>query len=280
MKSLVYSLAGLLLCQMVYAQDDDFWLTLDDEPARSGLLVNAGSDLDGARYYGVSLSQAVDAAQLYVSGNKQRYAVTTSDWSVGVGSNPFNDFSVRVDVAWSGKTEVLETRDNIIESTTRYNSWLFLLGYQYGEAEIFLPRSQLIQRRSFEVDRTAWHTGLGYSWMLVSMRLEHRQFDYAENIRIAENITSLRNLIRTFVLNQAEALADKQTSVSIDVIKNNIGVDARFSRITSAIDLKSSDYATVEATYYFDADYSLAVQWDKALESDTATVGVNVGWQW
>lgn len=281
MKSVVYGLAGLLLCQLAYAQEDDFWLMLDvAPPARSGLQLSAGSDFAGGHYSGATLSQALGAAQIYASANQQQYDVTTSDWSVGIGSNPLNDFSVRIDTAWTGDTDVLETRDNIIETSTKLAHWLFLLGYQSGEAEIFLPASPLIKRSSYTVDRSAWHVGVGYNWNIVSLSVEHRRFDYAENIRIAANDTSIRNLIRSYVLSQAESLADQQTSVRLGIINNNNGMDIQFNRITSAIDLIASDYVTIVATHYFAEDFSLGLQWEKPLDMGNATLGVNAGWQW
>jgi hypothetical protein len=281
MKSVVYGLAGLLLCPLAYAQEDDSWLMLDvAPPARSGLQLNAGSDFAGGHYYGASLSQALGAAQFYASANQQQYDVTTSDWSVGIGSNPLNDFSVRIDTAWAGDTDVLETRDKSIETSTQVAHWLFMLGYQSGEAEIFLPASPLIKRSSYTVDRNAWHVGVGYNWNSISLSAEHRQFDYAENIRIAVDDTSIRNLIRTYVLSQAEALADQQTRVRFGAVDNNNGLDISLSRITSAIDLIASDYVTLVLTHYFAEDFSLGVQWEKPLDTGNATLGVNAGWQW
>ena len=278
MKPGLHCIITMLLCPPAYAQSDDFWLLLDAAPATtSSLQLSTGSDFDGGQYYGltasVALGEALAEAQLYISVNQQHFDIESSDGSVGLGSNPQKDFSARVDYAWSGNSGELEARDVQLETITYIHAWYIMLGYQTGEVEKTFPN---LQRRSPAViDRTALHYGVGWFGTLFYSAVEHRQYDYEKNI------SALSQYIRwPKILSQAATLAEKITNLRLGAEGKKYGLDINLGRITSALDLKDSDYLTVIATQHVSDRFSLALQVDKPLDTGDSTVGVNLAWRW
>ena len=285
MKTGFYSIVTILLCPPAYAQGDDFWLMLDAAPATtSSLQVNSGSDFDGGQYYGlaasIALTDVLANAQLYVRANQQHFDIESSDWSLGLGSNPQKDFSARVDYAWSGNSGELEARDVLLETTTYIHAWHIMLGYQTGEVEVFFRNLQHLLRRSAISDRTALHYGVGWSGSLFYSAVEHRQYDYEKNISAVSDSAFLQYILRPQALNQAATLAEKATNLRLGAEGKKYGMDINLSRITSALDLKDNDYLTVIATQHVSDPFSLALQVDKPLDAGDSTVGVNLVWRW
>ena len=283
MKTGFYGIVTILLCPPAYAQGDDFWLLLDAIPATtSSLQLNTGTDFDGGQYYGlaasIALTDVLANTQLYVRANQQHFEIESSDWSLGLGSNPQKDFSARVDYAWSGNSGELEVREVQLETTTYINAWHIMLGYQTGEVEVFFR--QRLSRRSALSDRTAVHYGVGWSGSLFYSAVEHRQYDYEKNISAASDNVNLQYRLRPQALSQATTLAEKTTNLQLGAEGKKYGLEIDLSRITSALYLKDSDYLTAMATHHVSDKFSLVLQVDKPLDDGDSSAGVNLAWRW
>jgi hypothetical protein len=280
-KTAVPHIIILSLMQPVSAQEDDFWLMMDSETAaRSSLYVNAGVAAEDGHYYGVATSLALSEAQFYLSANQQNFEIDTSQWSLGLGTNPFNKFSVRIDTAWTENNDILATTDVYIDTAYQSGKWRYILGYQAGEVEISVQTLLRRQSTSVFVDRTAWHYGIGYAGNLGYWQIEQRSFDYAEDISAIPDSTSLQDIRQAQAFSQATTLADQQTGLRLGTGSKKYAAEIAYNRIRYAIDLTTSDYLTVILSREMSEGFSLSLQWDEPLDEGVTTAGLIAGWWW
>jgi hypothetical protein len=278
-------LVTILLSPFAQANDDDRWLLENIAlPMRSSVQFTGGVDADGGKYYGMSTSLAARDAQIYLSANQQQFNVNTQDWSVGLGSNPQQDFSAYIEYAQAGNSDVLETRDVNVETLGYVDAWQFMLGYQTGEVEFILPPTQVTQQRSVLVERSAWHYGVGYTGELLYATLEQRSFDYEKNRAAITGNAIITQIIRTYfrqqVASSASAYADVQTDVTLGAQGDVYGLEIILSRIISIVESAQTDYAHVLLSRNMSESIRLGVEWNKPLDEGVTSVGLNLDWRW
>jgi hypothetical protein len=243
---------------------------------RSSARMSVGSDFNDSEYYGVQTSIALKEAQIYLAANRQSYEIESSSSSFGIGSSPLSRYSVYVEASQSEIANSLSTRDILVELSFNPDYRYFTLGYQPGEIEII--SATLLPG---DIERSAWHIGMGISGELFYGYLDHWQFYYNRRDRlIIFEDSILKQILKKRILALVRTLAEQETGIELGFQGTRYEIAFIYNRVTSVVDDEVSDYVAVTLSRKLNRTLSLSLLVDKPVEDGEVSMGIAVDWRW
>jgi len=278
-------LVYLLFPFSVYAiEDDDFWLMLDDELPKSNISVNAGQDDEDGTFYGGYLDLAMtDNFYLNMASSvfRPKLSTETSQWSLGFGNNPQNDFSWNIDYERWGNSSVLETSNILIDLNIYSDNWSGLLKIESGK--VTLQGSST----STDIEHRALGAGFGYSGEHIYWNLSHQRHSYARDLR-ALNFSPILFILKPALLRiitpgsqqQATVLADSETALRIGWFENAYTAEVAYQWIESAVTGEVSEFSRLNISKQMTPAINLAIELGHIAGGGPTSAALILGYAW
>jgi hypothetical protein len=257
-------------------EDDDFWLMLDIDSTSSSISFNSSIDADGGFNFGSSASLSVtEDFYLNLSASQQDLSTDTSQWSWGIGNDPQNEFSWILGHEWSGKSGVLETRNNQLGLNYFSNGWNGILAYEKGELEIFI----IGENRSRRFDHDALTIGLGYSGEIFYWQFE--QTDHSYNVNLAAlTIPRIAAFVKPEALSQSTGLAEKENNLRLGYVNDKHRFELSLYSVKSAVTRTVDEFINLSANKRLNSNLSISIDVGVPLEAGPKSIGAGIIYSW
>jgi len=266
------------------AEDNDFWLMLDDEILKSNISVNAGQDDNDGTFYGGYLDLAVTEnfyLKMSNSVSSQKLATETTLWSVGFGNNPQNDFSWDINYERWGNSSVLET-SNILVNLNIYNgNWNGLIDVEAGKVTI---QGSVI---STDIEHRALGLGFGYSGQNSYWSLSHKRHNYARDLS-SLNFSPILFILKPILLRiitpgsqqQATALADNESVLRIGWVEDVYTTEAAYQWVESAVTGQANKFVRLNISKQITPAINLGVELGHIVGGGPTSAALILGYAW
>ncbi len=275
---------GLLLLifshTLIAAEDDDFWLMLE-EPADSSVYISSGVDTDGGLSLSLHLDQALNE-QLHFNGSWSQLNLSenTRSLSLGLSGDPYASWlwSYRF-LVW-GEPDIIESRDHELQLQYVNGSWNGLLGWQQGDANLQFSRPLNNGQTSGSVDHNALIIGLGYGGRDFDWQIESIHHDYNKDLSRLSSSRLLALIIEPSALQQSTALNSRQNRFTLGLNGKSHRFSAEYSHIRSAVTGQTSDFLNLSVQTDLSRLQQLGVYFIMPLGGGVSSLGVSLLQRW
>lgn len=260
------------------ADDDDFWLYLDQMQPKSSLDLGGGAYEQGGQYADALLHLALlDSFYVEAGAQQQNLDSTTDGWNAALGNGELSTLEWQLGTDFWGETDVLETRNNSLFLTYHGLNWSLGLGYESGELRLFTTR--LINQRSTSLDHQALHYRIDWLGEHLGWGLEVVEHDYEKDLR-GLNLPLLQYVIKPAAIDQASALALRESRFYVDRYFQDDSLQLSFSRIQSAVTRDTFQYASVTYNRDLNPSLDLSLNLQLPLSEGVSSAGINLILSW
>lgn len=276
-RALLLMLVG---CWLGSARADDDWLGLPEPPLR--LAAAVGADQDGGQRFALDAAVPAGQVQIFLRLEQDELGDGQRSWraALGVGTDPYADTVVRIDLDLHGQPEAAEFRELLFELAHYVGPWELRLQAVAGELELYYEdwAAAYLRRESVSTDRRGLGLGVGYQIGPLYLSADYLDYSYERDLSVLAERPLLQLLLRQEGLGEAAAVADWQAGLGLGGIHGDWDWRLGYRWSRSELDGARMDSAGVGAGYQFSAVH-LGLLLDLPRDGDAAYAELRLGWR-
>ena len=247
--------------------------------------INIGQDNDDGRFYDGYIDLAVaDDFHFNIAAAREKLDTgggATNQWSMGFGNISQYAFSWNLSYEWWGNSNVLVTRNTIIDLSYFKNNWDWIFGVEEGELEIFGLSSSRV------IDHDAYRLGLGYSSESMYWELTYQLHDYGfdmERLNFPEVIFLFRPALLQIITpdskQRATALAHDESVFRVGWLANKYTVEMYYQLIESSVTRETDKYIGLRFSKQLTSAVDLNIEVSHIQDGGPTSTSIGLIYSW